>query len=187
MTETKETNATPKASLLKPISRYLAFVGMFVGAGFIAGSIVHLGEGINTWDVSVLIVGVLFFLASTCVQEFVFNKQSYKDLEVVQFILYSIVLALGVGMASGGVQHFVDTPGYSSFLIPTGLGLGVIAFFLKERVVFTPKKWLQIVSTVIVATLVAIWLLGEIGKTLPESLLHQGGHGHGHDHDSHAH
>ena len=183
MTEIKETNTTPKASLLTPISRYLAFVGMFVGAGFIAGSIVHLGEGINTWDVSVLIVGVLFFLASTCVQEFVFNKRNIKDAKVIQFIVYSIVLALGVGMASGGIQHFVDTPRYSSYLVPIGLGLGVIAFFLKEGEVFTSKKWLQIVGSVIGLVVASIWLLGVIGKVLPESLLHN----QGHNHDSHAH
>jgi len=175
--------ATPEPSLGRSVSRYLAFVGMFVGAGFIAGSIVHLGEGINTWDVSVLIVGVLFFLTSTCVQEFVFNQRSIKDVEVLQFLVYSIVLALGVGMASGGVQHFVDTPGYSSFLVPIGLGLGVLAFFLKEREVFTAKKWLQIIVVVLALTMAAIWILGEIGKALPESLLQQAGH----NHDSHAH
>jgi len=111
-----------------------------VGAGFISGSVVHLGEGINTWDISVLIVGVLFFLASTCMQEFVFNQRSIKDVEVLQFLAYSIVLALGVGMASGGVQHFVDIPRYSSFLIPIGLGLGVLAFLLeRKRDVHTKK------------------------------------------------
>jgi len=136
---------TLKPSLGRSVSRYLAFVGMFVGAGFISGSVVHLGEGINTWDISVLIVGVLFFLASTCMQEFVFNQRSIKDVEVLQFLAYSIVLALGVGMASGGVQHFVDIPRYSSFLIPIGLGLGVLAFFLKEKEMFTPKKSLKIV------------------------------------------
>jgi hypothetical protein len=179
MTETKETNATQKDSLLKPIGRYLAFVGMFVGAGFIAGSIVHLGEGINTWDVSLLIVGILFFLTSTCVQEFVFNKKNIKDAEVLQFIVYSIVLALGAGMASGGIQHFVDTPKYSSYLVPIGLGLGVIAFFLKERVQLTSKIWLQISGGVIALVLATIWILGEIGKVLTESLLHTDGHAHG--------
>jgi hypothetical protein len=183
MTEIKEINATLQSSLVKPISRYIAFVGMFVGAGFISGSIVHMGEGINTWDVSVLIVGIIFFLTSTCVQEFVFKKRNFKDAQVFQFLLYSIVLAIGVGMASGGIQHFVDTPAYSSYLVPTGLGLGVIAFFLKEKEVFAPKKWLQIISIVVSMTIVSILILGQIGQVLPESLLQK----QGHDHDSHEH
>ena len=183
MTEIEEIDATLKSPLLKPISRYLAFVGMFVGAGFISGSIVHMGEGINTWDVSVLIVGVIFFLASTSVQEFVFNKRNFKDSQVLKFLLYSIVLAIGVGMASGGIQHFVDTPVYSSYLVPTGLGLGVIAFFLKEKEVFAPKKWLQIISIVVSVTIVSILILGQIGQALPEYLLHK----QSHDHGSHEH
>jgi peptidoglycan/LPS O-acetylase OafA/YrhL len=179
--EQKKSNELQAPSLRRSISRYLAFVGMFVGAGFISGSIVHMGEGVNAWDVSVLVAGVIFFLASTCVQEFVFNKRNVKDAHVLQFLLHSIVLAIGVGMASGGIQHFVDTPTYSSYLVPIGLGLGVIAFFLKEKEIFTPKKWLQIISIVVGLTIISIFTLVRVGQMLPESLLHK------HDHNSHEH
>jgi len=86
-------------------------------------------------------------------------------------------------MASGGTQHFIDTPGYSSYLIPVGLGLGMIAFFLKEKEVFTAKKWLQMIVIIITISISLIWFLGQIGDILPESLLQN----QGHDHDSHAH
>jgi len=178
MAEKKEFNELQVSSRSRLIARYFAFVGMFVGAGFISGSIVHLGEGINPWDVSVLVVGVLFFLTSTFVQEFVFSNKNFKEAKVLQFLAYLLVLSVGVGMASGGTQHFVDTPIYSSYLIPIGLGLGVIAFFLKEKERFVSKQWFQIVGTVFIMTIVLIWLLGLIGKNLPESLLHQKGHSH---------
>jgi MFS family permease len=183
MTENNEKKEQQKSSLNKIIGKYLVFIGMFVGAGFIAGSIVHLGEGINPWDISILIIGIVLFLASTSVQEFVFNKRSIKEAGVLKFLLYSLVLSLGVGMASGGTQHFVDTPGYSSYLIPIGLGLGMIAFLLKEKEVFTRKKWLQIISVIIISVIMLVWFLGQIGNILPESLLQ----GQGHDHGTHAH
>lgn len=165
-------------------SKYLSFVGMFVGAGFISGSIVHLGEGINPWDVTVLIVGVLFFLAGTCVQEFVFNKKSLNESGVALFILYSIVLSIAVGMASGGIQHFVDTPTYSSYLVPIGLGLGVIAFFLKENHRLSAFGWVQFLSVIAVSTVVLIWLLGVASEKIPETLLQGQG---AHDHGAHGH
>lgn len=174
-------NTLEVPSLGRQIGRYLAFVGMFVGAGFISGSIVHLGEGFNLWDLSMLVVGVLFFLVSTCVQEFIFSKKNIKDVKIIQFILYSLVISIGVGMASGGTQHFVDTPVYSSYLIPIGLGIGMVTFFIKEKVAFAPKKWLQIVSIVIIMVIVLILLLGQIGKVLPEP------HSQYHGHDSKTH
>jgi len=182
MTEDKKNIDTLEVpSLGRLISRYLAFVGMFVGAGFISGGIVHLGEGFNVWDLSMLMVGLLFFVVSTCVQEFIFSKKNIKDVKIIQFILYSLAISIGVGMASGGTQHFVDTPVYSSYLIPIGLGIGMITFFLKEKVSFAPKKWLQIISTVIVMVIALILILGQIGKVLPESLLQD----HGHDSQAH--
>ena len=189
------------------MNKYLAFVGMFVGAGFISGSIVHLGEGINPWDVSVLVVGVLFFLISTCVQEFIFNKKDYKQAGVVSFILYSIVLSIGVGMASGGFQHYVDTPEYSAYLIPIGLGLGLIAFLLKEQAQLSFVTWLKYFISIIVFVVVSIWGLNALIQHIPETLLQGQGHSHGghatddvhvesaasdvqgddHDHSSHVH
>jgi len=180
MIENKEHS---RSQLGKLISKYLVFVGMFVGAGFISGSTVHLGEGINPWDISILVIGVILFLVSTSIQEFVFNKRSIKESGVLKFLLYSLALSLGVGMASGGTQHFIDTPGYSSYLIPVGLGLGMIAFFLKEKEVFTAKKWLQMIVIIITISISLIWFLGQIGDILPESLLQN----QRHNHDSHAH
>jgi len=88
MIENKEHS---RSQLGKLISKYLVFVGMFIGAGFISGSIVHLGEGINPWDISILVIGVILFLVSTSIQEFVFNKRSIKESGVLKFLLYSLV------------------------------------------------------------------------------------------------
>lgn len=180
MNKQRDSKNKPVFSIKNFMNKYLAFVGMFVGAGFISGSIVHLGEGVNPWDVSVLIVGVLFFSISTCVQEFVFNKKDYKQAGVISFIMYSIVLSIGVGMASGGIQHYVDTPFYSAYLIPIGFALGIIAFFLKEQGKLSLVGWCKFLGLTGVLTIFAVWGLGTLANHIPETLLQGQGHSHGH-------
>lgn len=175
-------SATPPFRTI--LSQFSTFLAMFVGAGFISGGIVHLGEGLNVWDVSLLLTGIGLFVVGSYVQEALFNKKNLKEEGVVPFLFYSLLLSIGVGMASGGIQHFVDTPAYSTYLIPLGLALGVIAFVLKQNYRLSSSQWAVLLSAATAGALVLGIALRGIGTVLPQEWRQQHGHSHGsHSHD----
>jgi O-antigen/teichoic acid export membrane protein len=155
---------------------FLTFIALFIGTGFVSGSIVHMGEGINSWDLSLLGIGVVLFVAGSVIQDVQQGMRRIKEGGIIMFLLLSLLLSIGIGMASGGMQHFVDTPAYSAVLIPLGLALGFGAFIFKERIALTTKEWLLVLpGTLAVAVAVAVALRATAGA-LPESLLQDHAH-----------
>jgi len=156
---------------------FLTFIALFIGTGFVSGSIVHMGEGINPWDLSLLAIGILLFILGSVSQDMQQDWKRIRGEGIAAFLFLSLVLSIGIGMVSGGMQHFVDTPAYSAILIPLGLALGFMAFILKERIVLHTKEWAFIVP----ATLIGCAILGvglrAVSVALPDSL--QQGHGQG--------
>ena len=122
-----ETNSTKNLIL-----SFVSYLALFVGTGFISGAIVHSGD-VNQIPKYALIgiVGVSLFLAGSSIQEFVLNKNTQKT-GIIKFFFFSLLLSIGIGMISGGTQHFSDFPVYSSFLIPIGLIVSLLAFIFKN-------------------------------------------------------
>lgn len=148
---------------------FLTFISLFLGTGFVAGSIVHMGEGINPWDLSLLAVGVILFIAGSVAQDVRLGSKRLKEEGIFLFLALSLVLSIGIGMASGGMQHFDDTPAYSALLIPLGMGTGFIAFILKERVLISKKEWLLLVPTTVMMMVMLSVLLRLAATVLPQS------------------
>lgn len=149
---------------------FLTFVSLFIGTGFVSGSIVHMGEGINAWDVSLLAIGAVLFVAGSVCQDIQQGMTRIRGEGILLFLLLSLLLSIGIGMASGGMQHFVDTPSYSAILIPLGLGIGLIAFVLKERITLTPKEWAMMVPVVCIGVVLSTLALRSAANALPETL-----------------
>lgn len=149
---------------------FFTFVALFIGTGFVSGSIVHMGEGINPWDISLLAIGVILFVSGSVFQDIQQGMKRIRGEGIALFLLLSLLLSIGIGMASGGMQHFVDTPSYSAILIPIGLGIGFIAFVLKERIALTRKEWITILPAVCVSVGIATVALQAAGNALPEAL-----------------
>lgn len=61
-------------------------------------------------------------------------KREATHQEIVKLIIFSILLAVGVGMISGGVQHFDEVPVYASRLIPLGILLSLVGFVFKNGI-----------------------------------------------------
>ncbi|WP_295821277.1 hypothetical protein [uncultured Deinococcus sp.] len=76
-------------------------------------------------------LGVVCFTVGNYLQEFVLRKKT-RPTNLGAFLLVSFVLSVGMGMMTGGVQHYLDNPAYSSVLIPVGLILAVLAFLSRE-------------------------------------------------------
>lgn len=149
---------------------FLTFIALFIGTGFVSGSIVHMGEGINAWDASLLAIGIIFFVSGSVFQDMQQGMRRMRGEGVVFFLVLSLLLSIGIGMASGGMQHFVDTPTYSAMLIPLGLGIGFVAFLLKERINLTAREWLILLPSVFVAVGVGMVALQAAGNALPATL-----------------
>jgi hypothetical protein len=129
---------------------FLRFITLFIGTGFVAGSIVHLGEGVNPWDVSLLCMGIVLFIVGSLLQERAHGSPNIQAHGLLRFLMLSLLLSVGIGMASGGMQHFVDTPAYAALLIPAGFALGFLAYCSKETTDLTRQQWWTLI--------VASWL-----------------------------
>lgn len=161
----------------KVIAPFLTFALMFIGAGFISGSIVHLGEGANPWDISVLVTGVILFMIGSYVQEILYNGKSLKEEGTLSFLFFSLFLSLGIGMVSGGTQHFVDTPEYSSYLIPIGLVVGIVAFVFKTNIKLSGAEFIKLLLGTLVFSALLWGALFCGGKTLPADINTDDHHG----------
>ena len=172
-------------SLYSVTKHFIRFVSLFIGTGFIAGSIVHFGEGVTVWDTTVLIIGIVLFVSASFVEERRKKRAEFSTAEFGLFIVQSLFLAIGIGMASGGTQHFIDTPGYAAVLIPLGLWVGLLTFFWKEKLNLSLLKWCLVVIVSFVTATVLWWGLIQFNRVLPDSLrVGHGSHGHG-QHSNH--
>lgn len=108
---------------------YISHLLRYVGVGLISGSIVHVGTlgGGYTRYVILIIMGVIAFIAGTLLEK----KESESSLTV--FILISVIMSIGVGMVSGGTQHYLDGPVFAAFLIPIGIAVGYFAFLVRDH------------------------------------------------------
>lgn len=108
---------------------YVKYVALFVGAGLISGSIVHYPLDKTRYIIIGAVGAVLFALASTFGDA---RAKTRGPAAMAKFIAASLVLALGIGMISGGIQHFSDIPTRAATLIPLGALLSIMAFAVRD-------------------------------------------------------
>lgn len=110
--------------LLASYARYLA---LFVGAGLMAGAVVHFPLAPGRYAVMGVAGAVVFAVGSVGED---FGRRT--PAERLASLASSLVLALAVGMVAGGIQHFSDVPGRAAVLIPLGLAMGGAAFAVRD-------------------------------------------------------
>lgn len=157
-----QSNTTKKQSIEKA---YISHILRYVGVGLISGSIVHmgtLGGGITRYLV-LIVIGVFAFIAGTLMEK----RESQNSLTA--FIIVSVIMSIGVGMVSGGTQHYLDGPTYAAFLIPIGIAAGYFAFLFRDyKTEITTKRILVMLLVAIGLTVVLYF----IAQRIPD----QGGH-----------
>lgn len=116
----------------KPLVRpYAGYVGYFVGAGMISGGIVHYP--LDPMYYGILVVGgAALFLAATILNEIVLSAAPASTRRLARLVGASLLLSLGIGMLSGGIQHFTDFPERAATLIPCGIALSFGAYVLRN-------------------------------------------------------
>lgn len=122
----------PTTEARPPLMRsYFAYVGYFVGAGMISGGVVH--HPLDSQFYSVLIVaGVLVFLSATLLNEVILSSEPASPSRIARLIGASLLLSFGIGMFSGGIQHFTDFPDRAAVLIPLGIVVSFGAYLLRH-------------------------------------------------------
>jgi hypothetical protein len=132
---------------------------------FIGGSISH---GFFSWTRSFImaIIGIILFILGEYLK---WGEKHYGHL-IVGWLIYSIA----VGMVSGGLQHFLDSPLRSLWIIPVGWIISTIIFPYKEGL--TKAK---IGKSILIWALISVWwfgLLYLLMEQLPQSLFGVGWH-----------
>lgn len=130
---------------------YVSYVSLFLGMGLISGSLVHMP--IDPFRYSwIMLVGVFMFGFASFISDI--SKQ--PDLSfggIIRTLIFSLLLSVGIGMMSGGVQHFSDNPEWSALLIPMGLGLSLLSFILKNGIRLSVKR---VYTVVLIFVLLAV-------------------------------
>lgn len=149
----------------KPYASYLA---MFVGMGLISGSIVHAGQAAMRTQAFVLIaIGMVLFGIGSYVNEVIFKTGNVAKEGIFRYILFSLFLAMGIGMISGATQHFFDTPIYASYLAPAGVFISSLAFALRNNYELSRATWVKLIVAGLVFAGVFFALLNGYAKNLP--------------------
>ena len=147
------------------VPNYAVYMGLFIGTGFLSGSIVHFPMDPLRYSI-IGLVGITIFVVSSTINEIIMQGRQATSKELVKLISFSILLALGVGMISGGVQHFDEVPVYASQLIPLGVILSLAGYILKNGIDLHKHQTLKLGA----ATIVFVALLGTGLGTYADSL-----------------
>ncbi|MFC9292600.1 hypothetical protein ACFTWH_30380 [Streptomyces sp. NPDC057011] len=160
------------------LARYLGYVGYFVGAGLISGAVVHHPLDPARYT-RIAVYGVVVFLAATALNEFLLADRKPTPGRVVSIMGASLLLSFGIGMLSGGLQHFEDFPARAAVLIPIGIVLSFAAYVIKDE----HSSWRRLFGpaglAVLMAALLALGGLRYVASSIAGQPDGGGGHSHG--------
>ncbi|MFD6892614.1 hypothetical protein [Streptomyces sp. NPDC059957] len=158
-------------------ARYLGYVGYFVGAGLISGAVVHHPLAPDRYT-RIAVYGALVFLAATVLNEFVLTRERPGLPRLLLVMGASLLLSFGIGMLSGGLQHFDDFPARGAVLVPAGLLVSFVAYVIKDADTPTRRIFSLVGLAVLVTASLAFLGLREVAASM-ESAPGGGGHSHG--------
>ncbi|MCL6605414.1 MAG: hypothetical protein K6T94_21330 [Paenibacillus sp.] len=130
------------------IYKYLVYVIYFLGIGMTSSGIVLMPFNAVRYSI-ILIIGLSLFLAGSIFNEIVINHHKMTAAESVKLITLSLTLALGIGMISGGISHFKESPMYVAYLIPMGIVISFISFMLKNNFKLPKKERMMMYAGVV--------------------------------------
>lgn len=138
------------------IFSYLVYVIYFLGIGLVSSGIVLMPFNAVRYSI-ILVCGLILYISGTIFNEIVVNKNKLSFMEIAKLVAVSLSLAIGIGMISGGISHFKESPKYVSYLIPTGIMLSSISFTIKNNFKLDKQSKVKL-SVVLVIIVLALHL-----------------------------
>jgi len=114
----------------------------------------------------ILLIGLGLFLCGSIFNEIVIDKNKLSASQSIKLITLSLTLALGIGMISGGISHFKESPIYVSFLIPLGIIISFISFITKNNFDLKKKEKLMAYICVILIAIILFIILYFVASSL---------------------
>lgn len=158
--------------------RYIGYVLYFVGAGLISGAVVHHPLDPDRYTV-VAITGVLVFLVATLINEFLLAPDRPPLSRALVVIGASLLLSFGIGMLSGGLQHFEDFPERGAVLVPLGIVVSFVAFVLKDSEASSRRVFSPLGLVILLIAGGGYFGLGTLASGMSAEAPAGGGHSHG--------
>jgi len=131
------------------LSRYLVYITYFLGIGMVSSGIVLMPFNAFRYG-TILTIGLILFSTGSFINEVIIDKKQLSLKERIKLILVSLTLAIGIGMISGGIAHFKESPNYVAFLIPIGIILSCVSFIIKNGFKLTRKEMIIMASLLLV-------------------------------------
>lgn len=165
---------TLKSSWKGAVFPYIVYVMFFLGMGLTSGSIVHMPLDPHKYTI-VLFIGMCVFVLASLLNEIVIDKKNLSVGSTIRLVIFSLCLSVGIGMISGGIQHFDDVAEYAAYLIPGGIVLSFASFLLKNNIKLGMKKGLPLFAIVLTVALSLSFVLRNVASNMPKGE----GHSHG--------
>ena len=148
----------------------------YTGISFTAGAITHgfFSEERAIWTA---VFGVVIYLVGGILEK-IANPD--KDHSWTDVLAIGIVASIGLGFFTGGLQHFPDSPGRSSWVVPVGFAMSLLAMYLMEGKGKVKVKSVLIYGAISLALVIAasLYSLSYFNE--------HGVDGHSHDHGTPA-
>jgi uncharacterized cupredoxin-like copper-binding protein len=160
-----------------PLS-HIASLCKYTGISFTAGAITH-GFFSGERAIWTAVFGVAVYLVGGTLEKIANPDKHHSWTDV---LAVGIVASIGLGFFTGGLQHFPDSPGRSSWVVPVGFAMSLLAMYLMEGKGKIKVKALLIYggASLIIVTAASLFSLSYFNEH------GGGGHGHGHSHGTPA-
>lgn len=156
------------------IYKYLVYIIYFLGIGMTSSGVVLMPFNVMRYSI-ILFIGLSLFIIGSVFNEVVIDHHHMSAIESLKLIIFSLTLAIGIGMISGGISHFKESPTYVSYLIPLGTIISFISFTFKNNFVLNKKDKLIAFSGVIVFSVIIFIILSVAASNMAMMNMAPGG------------
>jgi hypothetical protein len=155
---------------IKLISKYLVYIIYFLGTGMVSSGIVLMPFNIGRYF-TILSIGLGLFLTGSLFNELVIERRHLSVVESIKLVIFSLTLAIGIGMISGGISHFKENPLYVSNLIPLGIIISFISFTIKNNFQLGNTKRLLLFAVITIIALYARVVILDLSNSMGLNLV----------------